>query len=616
MLIQRLRQYAEQELAAELESTAFEEAPVRWLITIDGKGSFLGLTDRTGEDKRVGPSTIPKIGVRTVGVVPNLAVDNVNYVLGPTEGMEGNELRKVRKQHAAFQELLRQATVATEDAGLDACVAFYADTRNVEAVRAELRERDSKPVDRYAFMLAEDNGLLVCRRPAAVDFWNTHSDARTAARGAKPAVASRKADSPKDGPERPGVGRCLCCGQEQPLADRHMTKIRPVPDGQQAGTSLVSFNEEAFESYGWKAAYNSPTCNDCVEAYARALNRLLRRDGSPRTRIDESGVAILYWTIGGDSLDLNDWLEQPDPERVRDLLRAPRTGSVPGAIDSGAFCTLALSGSGGRVMIRQWLDLTIEEARANLADWFDDLELIVARRQSRGNVVLREAGQPALPPGLWTLLDALARDRKEIPKNLPPELVRVALTGGPLPTWVLAAAVRRMAVERGAADAWTAPARLGLIRAALNRAPGSKGAQRMNQGLDREQMSSGYLCGRLLAVLEGVQYAAVGDVGADIVDRFYGRAATAPRAAFPILLRLAQSHLRTLGRDKPGLRVNLERELQEIAGKLPGRTGFPAFLPLEEQGRFALGFYHQKAERFHKRPDSGATPEDAAPPAD
>ena len=123
----------------------------------------------------------------------------------------------------------------------------------------------------------------------------------------------------------------------------------------------------------------------------------------------------------------------------------------------------------------------------------------------------------------------------------------------------------------------------------------------MSEGLDEGQRSPGYLCGRLLAVLEGVQYAAVGDVGADIVDRFYGRAASAPASAFPILMRLAQSHLRTLKRDKPGLAVTLEREIQQIASGLPASSSFPAFLPLEEQGRFALGFYHQKAVRFTRQ---------------
>ena len=113
-------------------------------------------------------------------------------------------------------------------------------------------------------------------------------------------------------------------------------------------------------------------------------------------------------------------------------------------------------------------------------------------------------------------------------------------------------------------------------------------------GLDLENHQPSYLCGRLLATLEAIQYAGVGDVGANIVDRFYGKASTAPALVFGPMLTLAQSHLGAIKND--GQRINLDRELSEVVGRL--ESNLPKTLNLEDQGRFAIGYYHQKAHRF------------------
>jgi len=599
----RLREYAEtdEELAGALQDANFEEAPVRFLVELADDGRFLGLIDRRGAEKRSPALRIPKVGARTVAPVPNLAVDFSGYVLGPDPAMSDAERRKTANQHQTFRALLKTAVEQSGDLGLRACAAFYDDAASIERLHDQLQEKKAEAPDRLAFALQEDNGRPVCQRPASVAFWNAHAAARLAARAAKGAAPAR---GKKAAALEPATSRCLICGEVKPFADRHMTKIMGVPDGQPAGTSLVSFNERAFESYGWANASNSPTCTDCVEAYSRALNKLLRRSNAPRTRYDSAGVAVLYWTIGGDALDLAaELLDQPDPDRVRELLSAAQRGAAPAAgLDAIRFCTLAMQGAGGRIMVREWLDTTIGAVEAALGRWFADLNVVTWRDQRRGGETVRRAGDRAMPQGIRNLLDALAGPGSDPPAHLLPGLLRAALTGAPLPVAAMAGAVHRQTAELGGNDMWNTPARMALIRATLNRRPEAKGERPMSEGLDEGQRSPGYLCGRLLAVLEGVQYAAVGDVGADIVDRFYGRAASAPVSAFPILMRLAQSHLRTLKRDKPGLAVTLEREIQQIASGLPASSSFPAFLPLEEQGRFALGFYHQKAVRFTRQP--------------
>lgn len=110
--------------------------------------------------------------------------------------------------------------------------------------------------------------------------------------------------------------------------------------------------------------------------------------------------------------------------------------------------------------------------------------------------------------------------------------------------------------------------------------------------LDPQNREPAYLCGRLLAVLEATQRAALGDVNATIVDRYFGTASSAPAAVFGRLIRGAQPHLSKLRRDRPGTHAALQQRLEEAQA---GLTSFPPTLTLMQQGLFALGYYHQRA---------------------
>jgi CRISPR-associated protein Csd1 len=187
---------------------------------------------------------------------------------------------------------------------------------------------------------------------------------------------------------------------------------------------------------------------------------------------------------------------------------------------------------------------------------------------------------------------ATVREGQEVPKHLSAALIRAALRGDPLPLTVAEAAMTRLRLEKNGFGDYLATARIGLIRCTLNRR--SLGERTLMPGLDPDNNQPAYLCGRLLATLEAIQYAGVGDVGANIVDRFYGKASTAPALVFGPLLTLAQSHLGAINNE--GQRVNLNRELSDIIGRL--EPDLPRTLNLEDQGRFAIGYYHQKAYRF------------------
>lgn len=117
--------------------------------------------------------------------------------------------------------------------------------------------------------------------------------------------------------------------------------------------------------------------------------------------------------------------------------------------------------------------------------------------------------------------------------------------------------------------------------------------------LDQSNANSGYLLGRLFAVLERAQEHANPDINATIRDRFYGAASSTPVAVFPHLLKLKNHHIAKL--ENRGLAINLEKQIGEI---MAGLDDFPPHLSLADQGRFAVGYYHQRQHFFSKKDDN------------
>ncbi len=119
----------------------------------------------------------------------------------------------------------------------------------------------------------------------------------------------------------------------------------------------------------------------------------------------------------------------------------------------------------------------------------------------------------------------------------------------------------------------------------------------MNETLSVDATHHAYLYGRLLRIFEEIQYAALGDVNANVVDKFYGTFSAAPALVFARLYSNSHNHLRKLKGDKPGAAVELDKRLTEVTGILPAKPP-SGTLSLADQGRFALGYYHQKARTF------------------
>jgi len=489
---------------------------------------------------------VPRVQ-RSSAIRPLLLADNAEYTLGLAR-REGQEAGRVARCRQAYLEQVEACVAQTGEPAV-AAVERFLKGQPLAGLRLPA---DYDPGASITFRV---DGVLPVDLPAVQEFWASQNAPDADGAGAAPTMT------------------CVVCGRQRPVLRRLQSKIKGVPGGQTSGTALISANAEAFESYGLSESLIAPTCARCGECFTYGLNSLL---ADPAHRAYLGGTVLVFWTREEQPFSLLDYLDRPQPGDVAALLEAARRGGSQPGVDETAFYAAVLSGSGGRTVVRDWIDTTVGEVKRHLVDWF------------AGQRIAGAYGEGPQPLGVYALAAATVRDaRKEPPApGTPLALWGAALTGAPLPAGLLSQAVRRNRAEQGV----TRP-RAALIKLVLASQHPIQKEDRMAT-LDRENPSPAYLCGRLLAVIEEAQRLAVPGIKATVVDRFYGTASSAPASVFGRLLRGAQPHLAKLQRDKPGAYGAIQRRLEDIQA---GLEGFPRVLTLEEQGLFALGYYHQRA---------------------
>ncbi len=540
MLLERLKEYSDQ---MDLPPRLYAERPVRYIIELDGEGRLLSSeptdTADPGERRaRRGAVRAAPLVQRSSGIRPLLLSDNAEYTLGLSR--EGSDQQRVARAHQAYLDLLSRCAQATHE----------------PAVTAVLRFIRSQPLEKLKLPPDFDAGASITFRVA----------------GAFP-VDLRSVQKFWTLENEPGddVMQCLICGRRRPVLKRLQQKVKGLRGGQTSGTSLISANAEAFESYGLKESLVAPVCADCSEAFIKGINDLLA-DPAKHTWIGD--VTFVFWTREKVEFSFLEFLQQPQPEEVKGLLESVRTGRRQPEVDDTSFYAVALSGSGGRAVVRDWIDTTVGEAKANLAGWFSRQEIV------------DPWGESSAALALWRLAAATVRRGDEVPPTTARALLRSALSGGPLPMDLLCQAVRRARAEQDV-DA----ARAALIKMVMQSRESELKEGAMVK-LETDHPNPAYHCGRLLAVMERAQALAIPGLRAGVVKRFYGAASTAPASVFGNLLRGMQAHLAKLERDRPGAHAGLQRSLEEVMGAV---DSFPRTLTLQEQGLFALGYYHQRA---------------------
>lgn len=393
-------------------------------------------------------------------------------------------------------------------------------------------------------------------------------------------------------------GLCLVTGQESALAKLHDPAIKGVIGAQSVGAKLVSFNLDAFTSYGKEQSFNAPVGEDAAFAYCTALNHLLASE-SRRFRVGDS--TTVFWTEKpSEAEDLLPFMMDSTREEPEDATLKVRLQAVLEKIAAGKlagddlgdaqtrFYILGLAPNASRLSIRFWHSSTLGDLAANLQRHQDDLAIV--RQWDEAN---SKHPDPKVP-GHYLLLRQTARDADGIPPLLGGALMRSILLGTAYPDALYQKVISRVRVAEKDRNG-NAADRVPYLRAAIIKAYLNRNHQlHIPMSLDTTRTEPAYLLGRLFATIEKVQQEALGDVNASIGDRFYSAASATPAAVFSRLLRTHRHHLAKL---PVGLKIIREKLVQDIN---EGLSSFPSHLNLQQQGIFAIGYYHQRKDLFTK----------------
>lgn len=574
----------------------FTDENISYCLVLSKTGDLVDIQDvRDTTEKKPKPRrlSVPRPEKRTSGIKPNFLWDKTAYVLG----IEGNKDKKAAKEtpwvtnaktNEAFQQVHGHRLEKNDDLGLKALHQFLVSWK---PERFSHTPFSPEHVDANVIFKLDGEAGYIHERPAAKKLWLSLIE---------PAGDEEK--------KMGNMGTCLVTGQQATLSRLHPA-IKGVYGGQSSGGSIVSFNAEAYESYGKSQGDNAPVSEQAAFAYTTSLNYLLRRENGHCLSIGDTST--VFWAQAKDAQQeqaavslfasiVNPPTDESQSNKVKHTLEKIAKGRpfeevAPEVDPSTRFFVLGLAPNAARLSIRYWMDSTLGELGQHLSAHWQDMQFMPL------------PWSPEQPPSVWRCLieTAVLRKTENISPQLAGEWLRSILTGQRYPRQVLTQLVQRLR-----SDGDVNGLRAALIKAVLHR-DHRKGftKEAIPMSLELENAPLAYRLGCLFAVLEQAQRGALGDVNSSIVDRYYGTASSVPYSVFPRLIAGCQNHLSKIRKDKPGFAVNLDKQLGGVIASLP--HSFPKQLTIEQQGQFAVGYYQQKQSFFIKKdsaPSATTTP--------
>jgi CRISPR-associated protein Csd1 len=559
LILHALKGYYERE-KENLTPYGFSVGKVDFALVLDDKGRLLQVQDLREMDDRGKPLSkqmkLPSLMKKRSGIapLPYFAWDKTDYVLGlSAKGKEPG-------RHEQFKLLMHQLGNGLTEPAMRATLRF-------------LDSWDPALLDRYVEDADDFLGSnLVFRLDRERTYLHEYESV-------KKAWVNYLVETEESLP-----GFCLVDGRRTKIARLHLP-VKGVRNAQSSGATIVGFNLAAFTSYGKEQNYNAPVgCQSAFE-YATALNALLA-DENHRLQIGDA--TTVFWT-GKISPFENVFKsifegQAGEDERLKGFLEAVSKGRQPRELDLKApFYVLGLSPNQARIAVRFWYTGNVGEMTERVGRHFADLSI---ERQFEN--------EPEFP-GMWRLLvqtaplEGTKRDSNKIPPVLGGEVMRSILTGAPYPRSLLTGIVNRIRAEQ----------QIGYLQASIIKASLVRNARlrgkplEVKMSLDTENAKPAYLLGRLFALLEKTQRDALGQkLNRTIRDGYIASASATPRAVFPRLLRLAQHHI-----SKAEYGEFDNKRITEVMDRI---EEFPTQLPLEDQGLFFIGYYHQRNAFFKK----------------
>lgn len=593
MILQALKEYYDRKPKSEIAQRGWFKGKIDFVIILNREGRFFQLDplQETKEGKKIShPCFLPYVGKQALkhtmsGKDANLLWDNATYVLG----LGKNGKAKLESFISTIKERLGDII----DQRLTAVLNFLENGLKNPA--------EFKPIthhDEYGEEIRKGRSYLTFRLQND-EYQFVFQEPRIMARISEAFEPTKQ------------IGTCLVTGEEkQPIELCHLV-IKNLY-GAQKDPNLVSFNKTAFNSYKKEQSANAPVSKKAAFEYTQALNYLTSKELRQKIHVGDS--TVLFWSAKDTDLEkqISDFFSEPfqlapdNTRAVESLYKSIHTGAYTVPEKTIKFYVLMLAPFGPRIAVRCWIEDTVQGMSEKIRSHFEDTKIIIPKRE-------KESWHQWLP--LNSLLAATANETKfdskkqnlvrfkgkyyDVKPNLASETVRTILAGLPYPQTLLQAAVRRFRAERDI----TYP-RAALIKACINRAVRFKFSsikEELKMSLDEKNVNIGYRLGRLFATLERIQIRKFTQNGgkepnSTIRDSFYGSASGTPGTVFGTLIRLSKHHLSAL--DNTGERVNLEHLIGEIMSEI---KDFPAYLCLEDQGRFAIGYYHQMQVFFIKK---------------
>ena len=551
----------------------FKTREVRWSIELTTDGRFLNVLP-LGDGKRGAMlHRCPDMHSMNAGGKSHFLVETAQtVVLMFKANEEAKKIAGTKDKHNYFVAMLGEA--ADSAPALSALVKALKDEPCLQGIREALTESKAKPSDWLSFR---------------VDSIDPREDKTVQAWWREWRAIDMGSSSPDSTVTPSNVGNstmvCLLTGYAiQPLpTHRKITGLSGV-GGMTMGDVMVGFDKDAFSSFGLRQSANAAMSAEAAQKYVDGLNDLIRNHSRKL-----ANTLVVHWfkkqvNPQDDPLEwLNGFESQEQTEAAaqgaaRRLLEAIRKGERADLSDNHYYA-LTLSGAAGRVMVRDWMEGAFENLVNNIEAWFADLA-----------IVARDGNGQAYDPKFMAVCGALVRELKDLPAPTAATLWKVAVRRLAIPQPLMAQALARFRVD--IVDKDQPPfnhARVGLIKAYFIRL-NSEGNTTMKAYLNPEHPEPAYHCGRLLAILSTLQRAALGDVGAGVVQRFYAAASQTPGLIIGRLISNARNHL---GKLDGGLAHWYENQIADVMGRLG--DGAPRILDLNGQGLFALGYYQQLA---------------------
>lgn len=385
-------------------------------------------------------------------------------------------------------------------------------------------------------------------------------------------------------------GICLVTGKKSEISRIHKT-IKGVPGAQSSGAALVSFNAQAFESYGKEQSYNAPVSKYAEFAYTTALNYLL----SQRKYTFQLGDSmIVFWADNGEEeyQDIFTWSVDPkedNQETIKGIFQNLKQNK-PIKVENlelnpeQKFYILCLAPNAARLSVRFFYEDSFGNMLKNISDHYQRMEIV------------RPSWDEEELLGVKKMLDETvnknSKDKTPVP-NMAAMVLKSILSDGRYPSSLYGNTLIRIRAEQG----YITRGRAAIIKAYLiKNSKWKEGEDYM--GLNEESVDKAYVLGRLFSVLESIQLDANKGIKSTIRDRYFNSACTTPASVFPILIKLKNSHMKKIEREKGSAKIYYENLLADIMAKL---EEFPKRLSLEEQGKFDLGYYHQMQKKYEKR---------------